>query len=388
MHAAKSASSPCPLPAQGSAAQKIAAARQERSQLTSYPESHPTFSSGVSLRPPSASASSVKRLPPPSKPPSTISPLEPWITKNGCGLIACSPTRRSGQQCGRATGARVEACMHGAQVIPTPLHVLDRISPIFSPFFPVFCAFSPSRRGGSNEPKTGTQGHETVSRAPRHRFSGLANSGCWERMEANLRKLVRRIAGRRREGRGRVPGDGLQLLGVLSGRLRQVRRVHAVRAASVRNDSLVLCTDACASADLVQGWLLISRWLRNAGSTPGTRRPRHPRLRWPTAAGTTSPRARSAQTTGRRSGRTAAPGAETRERARPSFSVPLASRRPPQLPEVVWAAVARHMLYGPGLLAAGWNNSDASPTPNSRIEGNAAAARKAMDALTTRCCGC
>ena len=140
--------------------------------------------------------------------------------------------------------------------------------------------------------------------------------------------------------------------------------------------------------DLVQGWLLISRWLRNAGSTPGTRRPRHPRLRWPTAAGTTSPRARSAQTTGRRSGRTAAPGAETRERARPSFSVPLANRRPPQLPEVVWAAVARHMLYGPGLLAAGWNNSDASPTPNSRIEGNAAAARKAMDALTTRCCGC
>ena len=36
------------------------------------------------------------------------------------------------------------------QVIPTPLHVLDRISPIFPPFFPVFCAFSPSRRGSSN----------------------------------------------------------------------------------------------------------------------------------------------------------------------------------------------------------------------------------------------
>ena len=30
------------------------------------------------------------------------------------------------------------------QVIPTPSHVLDRISPIFSPFLPVFCAFSPS----------------------------------------------------------------------------------------------------------------------------------------------------------------------------------------------------------------------------------------------------
>eukprot|EP01045_Picozoa_sp_COSAG04_P000015 COSAG04_NODE_1_length_58448_cov_23.476478_15_plen_287_part_00 len=68
------------------------------------------------------------------------------------------------------------------QVIPTPSHVLGRISPIFSPFFPVFCAFSPSRRGGSNEPKTGIQGHETVSRAPKHRFSGPANSGCSERM--------------------------------------------------------------------------------------------------------------------------------------------------------------------------------------------------------------
>ena len=32
-----------------------------------------------------------------------------------------------------------------SQVIPTPSHVLDRISPIFTPFFPVFCAFSPSR---------------------------------------------------------------------------------------------------------------------------------------------------------------------------------------------------------------------------------------------------
>ena len=51
-----------------------------------------------------------------------------------------------------------------AQVIPTPLHVLGRISPIFSPFSPLFCAFSPSRRGGSNEPKTGTQGQETAGK--------------------------------------------------------------------------------------------------------------------------------------------------------------------------------------------------------------------------------
>ena len=52
------------------------------------------------------------------------------------------------------------------QVIPTPSHVLDRISPIFPPFFPIFCAFSPSRRGSFNEPQAGTQGQETVARAP------------------------------------------------------------------------------------------------------------------------------------------------------------------------------------------------------------------------------
>ena len=70
-----------------------------------------------------------------------------------------------------------------AQVIPTPSHVLDRISPIFFPFSPVFCAFSPPRRDGSNEPQARTQGQETVSRVPKHRFSGPANSGCSERME-------------------------------------------------------------------------------------------------------------------------------------------------------------------------------------------------------------
>ena len=40
-----------------------------------------------------------------------------------------------------------------AQVIPTPSHLLGRISPIFPPFSPVVCAFSPSRRGGSNQPQ-------------------------------------------------------------------------------------------------------------------------------------------------------------------------------------------------------------------------------------------
>ena len=43
-----------------------------------------------------------------------------------------------------------------------PSHLLGRISPIFAPFFPVFCAFSPSRRDGSNEPQAGAQGQETA----------------------------------------------------------------------------------------------------------------------------------------------------------------------------------------------------------------------------------
>ena len=56
------------------------------------------------------------------------------------------------------------------QVIPTPLHVLGHISPIFFPSFLVFCAFSPSRRDGSNEPQAATQGHETVARGSEHRL--------------------------------------------------------------------------------------------------------------------------------------------------------------------------------------------------------------------------
>ena len=48
------------------------------------------------------------------------------------------------------------------QVIPTPSHLLDRISPILSPFFLVFCAFSPPRRDGSNEPQARTQDQETA----------------------------------------------------------------------------------------------------------------------------------------------------------------------------------------------------------------------------------
>ena len=48
------------------------------------------------------------------------------------------------------------------QVIPTPSHHLGCISLIPPPFFLVFCAFSPPRRDGSNEPQARTQGQETA----------------------------------------------------------------------------------------------------------------------------------------------------------------------------------------------------------------------------------
>ena len=43
-------------------------------------------------------------------------------------------------------------------------HFLVHISPIFPPKFPVFCAFSPPRRDGSNEPQAGSQGQETAGK--------------------------------------------------------------------------------------------------------------------------------------------------------------------------------------------------------------------------------
>ena len=72
------------------------------------------------------------------------------------------------------------------KVIPTPSHCLGRISPIFSPFCPVLCAFSPSCRGGSNESQAGTQGQETAARGPEHRVvlpvgltPGVRNAWQW-----------------------------------------------------------------------------------------------------------------------------------------------------------------------------------------------------------------
>ena len=62
-------------------------------------------------------------------------------------------------------------------------HFLGRISPIFSPFFPVFCAFSPSRRGGSNKPQAGTHDISGIWAAF---FSRCQRYRCGHRDEASF----------------------------------------------------------------------------------------------------------------------------------------------------------------------------------------------------------
>ena len=57
-----------------------------------------------------------------------------------------------------------------AQVIPPLPSLFTLLRPYLAHFFPVFlvfCAFSPSRRGGSNEPQAGTQGQETAGKGPK-----------------------------------------------------------------------------------------------------------------------------------------------------------------------------------------------------------------------------
>eukprot|EP01045_Picozoa_sp_COSAG04_P023349 COSAG04_NODE_2762_length_3624_cov_25.032340_2_plen_268_part_00 len=61
-------------------------------------------------------------------------------------IPASSSSEESPQTaCGNATATSVSGAQaEASQVIPTPSHLLDRISPISPPFPPVFCAFSPS----------------------------------------------------------------------------------------------------------------------------------------------------------------------------------------------------------------------------------------------------
>eukprot|EP01045_Picozoa_sp_COSAG04_P001048 COSAG04_NODE_31_length_35649_cov_21.693052_17_plen_241_part_00 len=82
-------------------------------------------------------------------------------------MLASSPTRKS--HCA------------GPVTSPPPIpractcYLLDRISPIFPPFFPIFCAFSPSRRGGSNKPQAIPL---PATRTPELRCSSAAVAPC------------------------------------------------------------------------------------------------------------------------------------------------------------------------------------------------------------------
>ena len=86
-----------------------------------------------------------------------LSTLPSWLFSDGYPISKCNDDPWQPCEAYGTTGGTLRD-----QVIPTPSRVLGRISPIFPSFFPVFCAFSPSRRGGSNEPQAGTQGQETA----------------------------------------------------------------------------------------------------------------------------------------------------------------------------------------------------------------------------------
>ena len=80
-------------------------------------------------------------------------------------IVLYSRINRGGAEVRRLGGAdaQAQAPPYAAHAC-SAAHVLDRISPIFSPFLPPFfaglCAFSLPGRGGTNEPQAGAQGQE------------------------------------------------------------------------------------------------------------------------------------------------------------------------------------------------------------------------------------
>ena len=111
--------------------------------------------------------------------------LSAWMLEYGVGYYVEPPTQEN------SLGGRTLAVytLQAQLVAPGDPDSFTRFRPYLAHFPPVFCrfcAFSPSRRGGSNEPQAGAHGQETAARAPKHRFAGLANPGCWERMEDQL----------------------------------------------------------------------------------------------------------------------------------------------------------------------------------------------------------
>ena len=80
------------------------------------------------------------------------------------------------------------------QVIPPFLSLFTRFRPYlghFFPFFLVFCAFSPPRRDGSNEPQAGTQGQETAGKMAKTRELGPSFDTPGANQRINWRRRLR-----------------------------------------------------------------------------------------------------------------------------------------------------------------------------------------------------
>ena len=93
-----------------------------------------------------------------------VSVPAPSVVGGAVVALGCVAQRvgLSSAPCGCVQVGLLRAKFSQHQVIPTPSRFLGCISPIFSPFFLVFCAFSPPRQDGSNEPQAGIQGQETA----------------------------------------------------------------------------------------------------------------------------------------------------------------------------------------------------------------------------------
>ena len=74
---------------------------------------------------------------------------------------AVAGARRGG---GAPVACQQQHSAAGDNSLMLPRWIVTRFRMYLAHLFPVFCAFSTSRRGGSNEPQAGTQGQETAGK--------------------------------------------------------------------------------------------------------------------------------------------------------------------------------------------------------------------------------
>ena len=100
----------------------------------------------------------------------------------GAGMVhGRSRTREIGTATAPRSGCPYQMLAPPLAGDPDSSRLLDRISPISPPSFPVFCAFSPPRRGGSTRPASRNPGPRNCGKGGRTPFLVGLNSGCSER---------------------------------------------------------------------------------------------------------------------------------------------------------------------------------------------------------------